>query len=136
MNIKRLEALASYIEGLPHEPSLEKGHKGQFNMAWIVFDCGAPACLASHAQVLFSGDIRSRSIIAGLKFAQELLDLTETQRQQLLAPTYRLTYNIELDKITPKQAAQAIRRLITGEEETWAGLKPMDTHDEGSPPNA
>lgn len=127
MNIDRLKHLAEYFRNLPDD-----GDVG-FNMAewWLAksedeypssvdlvdyrgYECNTVACLAGHAVHLFSGDAGRRVSIDIA--ARRLLDLTSEQANCLFTP-----YNIELCKITPNDAANAIDRLLQGValEDLW-----------------
>lgn len=126
MNVDRMLQLADHIETLPHAPvkftsvgpqvidaddlieESDLSEVTEFNM--LEFHCGTTACIAGHAVKLFSE--RDTSVPID-RHAAILLGLDGVQKTDLF-------YNFDgyvsteksLEKITPKEAADAIRRMV------------------------
>ena len=136
MNKERLTELADYIEKLPHftkneivqKPIMELNIdyfdqiKG-FNMARWFSDreCGTAGCIAGHTISLFASEEEKERVLNSPIFlpsaiARNLLDIDSFDALTLFQPN-TLSWN----QITPKEAAQAIRKLRDGvdPEEIW-----------------
>lgn len=76
------------------------------------FSCGTSACIGGHACLMF-GENGER---IGEDLAKKLLDLNQDQTNRLFYNTDKyITKRTDFDKITRKQAAAAIRRMVAEE---------------------
>lgn len=114
MDTYRLTKLANHIEKLEHG-------EGSFSMGAFFFkspdhhSCGSPACIAGHAIAMFGApsDFNQHNIRGD---AQKLLGLDVTTASDLF---YGVD-DIDLDAITPKEAAEAIYKLVETGTVDWS----------------
>ena len=115
---KRCRELADLIEPMPHHPSEFHPDKGKdpedvglvFNLARFRFHCGAPACIAGHANELYGG--RDHLMPPGVA-AGEVLGLAWHERDALF---YAADESIDISDVPPVVAAEVLRHFAdTGE---------------------
>lgn len=100
---ERAEMLAKLIESLPH--TTPEWHEG-FNMRCFSHACGTPCCIAGWAASLMGMPARD----ANLGVLIDFLGCTFHESARLVYGSFSNKWRSE---ITPKEAAAAIRELIT-----------------------
>lgn len=120
---KRILGFARYLETRKHVPTDNRyvRTKQKFNMSSYNFNCGSPACMGGHAAEMSEGCFEPTVAATAAKWLGLSFDASHT----LFTPSrYALTgYKLEpgsdgffdiYNKITPKMAAQALRRYARG----------------------
>src|SRR5438477_8095815 len=120
MNKERLEALATHLDQIAADtPMLEEKECPGFSMNWWFarqsFDyrykrCDTVCCIAGHAVWLFADICGSQDAPISIK-AREILELDRGTAEKLFFNYY--------DVVTPSQAAEAVRRVISGNKPIW-----------------
>ena len=133
MNVERLEQLADHVEQLSFGTEA-----GKFTMKDWEHSCGAPACLAGWAILLFGDEGSDYEFVdddperprLGLLDdhvsvrAAELLDLPTSVWTFLFEPRQR---DFDLIEIDPQWAARCVRNLIeSGGIVDWNGTRTPD----------
>jgi hypothetical protein len=116
MNVERILELADLIEKQPH--TTEEADDG-FSMDWFTHDCGTPSCIGGWAIFLQSRDRKILDVVSesGGKFSEvaaSVLGLGEFEASELFFPTI-----VDMDQITPADAAYTLRHLAKTGEVVW-----------------
>lgn len=127
MNKTRLLELADHIEQLPHfKGELLPGKECSydltgFNMAQWVFarECGTAMCIAGHTVEKYGSNRQRKEFLKGTLLicltAGSLLELDMNQARALFTPDIERTDLEEwMERVTPTEASNAIRRLVDG----------------------
>ena len=117
MNIERLTALAEFLErpALPYEFNMDTWMEleGNRDNNW----CGTECCLAGLAVLMFADSPINHQMLVQ-SHAAELLGLHPMAARDLFFPDD--TDEI-WEEITPAMAAKAVRNVIAGDPDPWAG---------------
>ena len=118
MNKKRILALASVIETMPHVMA-DRGYVVGFNMHSYTHNCGTPACIAGFAVMLAEKKSPNYKIkVADRQFshmAGRFLGITIEQTAILFFPRHK-----KREEITPAEAAATLRNLAETGEVDWS----------------
>lgn len=122
LRVERLRKLADHVEALEHHSRTFVGKYGEpgFNLGLYQFDCGAPACIAGHAEVMFPEDPRGREVPEAraktFNRAKCRLGLEQDEAHDLFTPGHLL---VNLMDVPPEVAAAVLRRFADTGHVTW-----------------
>lgn len=155
MNKERIEELAQAIEAAQHKDTSDdpyhamflyasdevdesrniEGLPSHFTLSWYYArsahnSCETVGCIAGYCAGLYASEVSRTDVGYGnfVKFTEDALDIPHGVTYALCGP-----YDIPYSKITPMQAAQAVRNLLTLTDEDldgddiYAGRKDLAT---------
>lgn len=110
MNIENLKKLEAHLRSLQDDHNPKVGFSMNFFISFNARDfwgheCKTVCCIGGHAAYLKDGLLKEGNLS---KIAQEFLELTYSEANDLFYP------HIINWKVTPNQAADAVKRLMDG----------------------